>query len=342
MSWATPQYSKSQVNRAGDILVADLRSHSDVQWALGVVNNWRASHSFPLNTMQMYLRGKANQVDDGPLIAQRIKRLSSIELKLVNQPGMRLSRMQDIGGCRAVVSNVAAVRNVRDQYKGSRIKHQLVKEDDYIAHPKTSGYRGIHRVYKYYSDRTSTYNGLQIEIQIRSQLQHAWATAVETVGTFLQQSLKASQGSDDWLRFFALMGSAIASIEHEPIVPGTPDNARELVREVRACSKSLDVARKLRAYSSTIRTLDESDLRNAHYFLLELRPSEGRVTVTAYTKAQLPEATEDYMQVERALSGPGDEAVLVSVESLSILRRAYPNYFLDTGVFLETLEQVLQ
>ena len=38
---------------------------------------------------------------------------------------------------------------------------------------------------------------------------------------------------------------------------------------------------------------------------------------------------------------PGSEAVLVSVESVDALRRAYPNYFLDTKVFLAAVETAI-
>ena len=337
MTWAEPQYSRSKVDKAGDILISDLRSPNDEEWALEVINNWRASHSFPLNTFQMFLRGRARQTDPSALIAQRVKRLSSIEYKLRVQPGMRLSRMQDIGGCRAVVADVPAVRELRELYRASHLKHRLVKEDDYITEPKASGYRSIHRVYRYASDRSSTYNGLQIEVQMRSQLQHAWATAVETVGTFVQQSLKASQGSDDWLRFFTIMGSAVARLENTPLVPDTPTSRSRLVSDLKDYTACLDVERKLSAYSATIRTLENPEVRGAHYFLMELRPSEGTVTVNAFTRNELPAATVRYLEVERELSGPGSEAVLVSVESLGLLRRAYPNYFLDTGVFLESV-----
>ena len=83
--------------------------------------------------------------------------------------------------------------------------------DDYISAPKASGYRGVHLMYRYKSDKKKTiYNDLKIEMQIRSRYQHAWATAVETVGIFVGQALKTSMGDDRWLRFFALMGSAIA------------------------------------------------------------------------------------------------------------------------------------
>jgi hypothetical protein len=34
-------------------------------------------------------------------------------------------------------------------------------------------------------------------------------------------------------------------------------------------------------------------------------------------------------------------AVLVSVESLEALRRAYPNYFLDADVFIESVKKAI-
>ena len=55
-----------------------------------------------------------------------------------------------------------------------------------------------------------------IELQIRTRLQHAWATAVETMGIFIDHSLKSSQGPQDWLDFFSLVGNAFAYIEGSP------------------------------------------------------------------------------------------------------------------------------
>src|SRR5262245_31879637 len=134
--------------------------------ALDVINNWRSSHSFPLNTFQTGLRKKARGLDSRALVAQRLKRLSSIELKLELIPQMKLSRMQDIGGCRAVVRDVTTVRKLARLYAVSAMKHRLARVDDYIQHPKESGYRGIHCVYIYFSDRKTTYNGLRIEMQL--------------------------------------------------------------------------------------------------------------------------------------------------------------------------------
>jgi ppGpp synthetase/RelA/SpoT-type nucleotidyltranferase len=44
---------------------------------------------------------------------------------------------------------------------------------------------------------SSPWNRLWIEIQLRTSLQHAWATAVETVDAFTNENLKFGAGSDD-------------------------------------------------------------------------------------------------------------------------------------------------
>jgi hypothetical protein len=343
MAWAAPSYTKGEVDRAGRVLISDEILQPDLAHALAVLNNWRSSHSFPLNTFQVGLRQKARSVDPDALIAQRIKRLSSIKAKLRRFPKMNMSQMQDIGGCRAVLRSVANVRQLAEIHRHSAFKHKLLRVDDYLTSPQSSGYRGIHLIYRYFSDRSPTYNGLQIEVQLRSQLQHAWATAVETVGTFLKQALKSSQGHSEWLRFFALMGSAIALRERTNLVPGTPTDRGELFGELRRAAKSLDVERRLAAYGDALQTLEEPSVANANYYILALDPVADTITIRGYSKAELPLATQQYLTIERQLDGStGAEAVLVSVDSIAALKRAYPNYFLDTRAFLDAVQRALE
>lgn len=359
MAWATPLNSKSAVDAAGATLVDDslteilsgdpsfgnrqtLEAWDKYDHALQVVNNWRSSHNFPLNTFQCTLRRKARQVDPRSLIAQRIKRISSIELKLRRFPSMKLAQMQDIGGCRAVVRSIRHVDGLVQRYEQSDLKHALDHKDDYIRHPRSSGYRGVHLIYRYNSDKKETWNGLKLEMQFRSPLQHAWATAVETVGTFIQQALKSSQGEEEWLRFFALMGGALALRERTAPVPGTPTQKTALVRELRQYARSLDVERRLRTYGEAIQTTEQPGVQNAHYYILALDPGAQRVTVRGYPYKELERASNEYLVVEKEIKSiPGAEAVLVSVESLASLRRAYPNYFLDTRVFIDAVKRAI-
>jgi len=343
MDWIKPKYSKGALDKAGKILASPVDDFDKYLDALEVVNNWRASHHYPLNTFKVTLRRYASNIDDDFLVAQRIKRLSSITHKLERFTTLRLSQMQDIGGCRAVLSNVSQVYELIKRYETSDLRHARDDVDDYIAKPKISGYRGIHLIYKYNSEKIADYNGLYIEIQIRSKLQHAWATAVETVGTFLNQPLKSSLGEVKWLRMFALMGSIIALREKSKVlVPDTPTTKAELVAELRTLVKELDVINSLQMFSTAINISQPGEKKDKHYFLLKLIPSQQQMTVSSFSRRQLDQATAAYLEVEKELkTQQGTDAVLVSADSLANLRRAYPNYFLDTQVFLNELSRAI-
>ncbi len=276
MAWAEPKFSRRDVDRAAALLASKKPlAAADFDQAIAVIGNWRAAHAFPLNTFQMGLRRTAQKVLAGALIAQRLKRLPTMLDKLRRMPQTPLTRFQDIGGCRAVLTSLNQVLQVRDSYRRSRMKHKLVRERDYIATPRQSGYRCIHLVYRYVGRDGSAYDGLQVEIQLRTRLQHAWATAVETVGTLLDQSLKSSEGSADWLRFFTLVGSAFAFVERTPPVPDTPREPRDLAREIEHLYSKLKVRATLDAYRHALHATEQRAARVVHPKPQQDKPAQG-------------------------------------------------------------------
>jgi hypothetical protein len=349
MEWAKPKYKRKEINEAGEYLVSLLKgadySESELDVALGIVDNFRAAHAFPLNTFQVRLRAQANHIDRNSIVAQRLKRLSSILFKLDRFKMMELCDMQDIGGCRAVVSDLKKVEQLVDAYKLSRIRHRLSHEDDYIKKPRTSGYRSRHLVYRYISESeiSKIYNGLRLEIQIRTPLQHAWATTVETVDAFTKQALKASRGSRGWKRFFKLMGTYMAFREDTPPVLGTPTDIRELRQELRNYANELQVIKSLAGFTTALRVTERPSVRDAYYYLLYLDNINDRLKVTGYTRRELTQASNAYAKIEKLIRNTQrNDAVLVSVDSIRNLRRAYPNYFADTSTFVAELNRALR
>jgi hypothetical protein len=342
MEWATPEYSRTQVDKAGTILTGDWKKtpRDDIHHAIEIAENWRSSHSYPLNTFQMTLRQKCKGIDAEAIVAQRLKRFISIIAKLDRFETMKLSQMQDIGGCRAVVSNIESVNALTYKYEKSRFNHTLRRKTNYILNPKGDGYRGVHLIYQYEHEKESVYNKMFVEIQIRTQLQHAWATAVEAVGTFTDQALKSNQGSAEWRRFFALMGSALAHKEGTAIIPDTPGDYKTLVDEIRGLERKLNVNRTLRAHRATLKVL--GSIKDAKYFLLKLDPEDKETYLRSYTATQSVKANKDYIEEEEKSKGTAAQVVLVSVDSLQALTRAYPNYLMDTERFREALNQVIQ
>ncbi|MEV0327102.1 RelA/SpoT domain-containing protein [Micromonospora echinospora] len=343
MTWVEPHYSREQVRRAGRTFVDPGSSPVERELARAIINNWRSAHGFPLNSVQVVLRNKVRRESSGdPVVAQRTKRLPSIRRKLERFAKMDLSRMHDIGGCRAVLEDIDEVRAVEASYLSnrSRSKNLIARHDDYLSNPKPDGYRGIHVVVNYQGGGAQrVWSGLRVEVQLRTKMQHAWATALETVDIFTRQALKSNAGDPEWMRFFALMSAEVAHREGQPIVPETPATAAERRSELRALARQLRVAERLEAYGKTVRVLEETSVRKEdRHFLLVLDVDHGRLSVRAFPNAAAAE--EAYGALEGEV-GANFDVVLVAVSSMTALRRAYPNYFLDTTSFVELVKNAL-
>jgi hypothetical protein len=108
---------------------------------------------------------------------------------------------------------------------------------------KKDGYRGIHVVARYHPRKSERepWDGHRVEIQMRTRLQHAFSTAVETVTAFTRQPLKFGAGPVEWRRFFSLMGSALALREGTESVPDTPTDKTQLIAEFKNAAAELKV-----------------------------------------------------------------------------------------------------
>lgn len=342
MTFVTPGHSKGEVNRAGKILVSGQAKLDDLVWAYDVLTNWRAAHGYPINTFQATLRNRLKIIDKNAIVAQRLKRTPSILSKLSRFDTMNLARMQDIGGLRAIVGNISQVRKLEKIYREGKLQHTLVHSKDYISHPKDDGYRGIHLIFKYENPRAEEYNGLHLELQMRTRKQHAWATAVETMGTFLGQALKSGQGEKNWMEFFSLTSSAIAVNEKSPPIPTYAAMTRkDLFLEVAKVEKELKVLEKLRSFSIAANQITQARGTGA-YHLVTLNSGTKTVSIKPFSTSKLQQATEEYALIEKRIQeGDPLEVVLVSAGSVDNLRKAYPNYFLDTHGFILEVERML-
>lgn len=211
-------YSKNKIKKAGK----RLREHHlrgagpPPGEAVEILEHWRSCHSYPLSKATMGLRSmtKTAKCQD-PRVSQRLKRRVTIIDKLAREPTMQLTTMQDIGGCRAVLADVDEIRCVEERWhKRDRVK----RTDDYLVSPKDTGYRGLHLIV--------TYDDYLIEVQLRTQLEHAWAVGVERVGGALGHDLKSGLGPPEILRLFRAFGELLANAEG---LEGQPDAFEEIL-----------------------------------------------------------------------------------------------------------------
>lgn len=335
MAFVKPKFNKSAINQAGRVLARANPNDKDLPWAYEVLANWRACHGYPINTFQALLRKRVKAIDSKALVAQRLKRAPSVVAKLQRFATMNLSQMQDIGGLRAVVSSVALVRKLENEYRATKFKHTLVSSKDYIANPKEDGYRSIHLIYRYANDAARKYNGLLLELQFRTKLQHAWATAVETMSTFLGQALKFGRGERPWREFFEIASAAFTFIERTAPVPGYASLSKEEVfLRAREVENDLQVLFKLRGFAIATNKIT-TEKGAGSYHLIVLDSANKTVTIQPFPKTQLEQANIEYAKVEeRTQRGEQVEAVLVSAGPIEALKKAYPSYFLDAEQFV--------
>lgn len=327
-----PDFSRRQVEEAGKLLrctiADDAESVLNAKEAFRTAHSWRSAHQIPMRHIRSVLAGQMRASKIAGVTAARLKRMRSIRAKLAGSP-VSLFYMQDIGGCRAIVGLPIEVEHLRARFQ-AQARHILKSEKDYIAAPKPDGYRGVHLIFQY--DGRGPFAALNsrpmlIEVQLRSKLQHAWATAVEAVGSIAGEEFKAGLGNRHWLRFFALVSSEIAVSEGCSPVPGTPENSAERLDELRALDGKLNALQSLDQLRLAVHAVTSVQQRSAAAYIVTLDPARRTVDVQPVSFGGSAEA------YQRAETSGVKNSVLVEVDRATDLQAAYPNYFLDVGDF---------
>lgn len=294
----------------------------------------------PLNTFAKVLKDRVQKVSHNAIVAQRLKRTPSILLKLSNHKTMRLSTMQDIGGLRAILGSSEEVYKLLEMYKKSRSKHSLFSLNDYIEEPKEDGYRSIHLVYK-----LKKHPSLFLEIQMRSQLQHIWATGVEVFGTLENSSFKSGHGSKQWLDFFSLLSSIFAIKEGKATLKKHRSMSQtKLVESTQKAIKELQVIENLSAYTTVYNIVSKNTAtgRKGSYSLILLNSRENTVSFKTYSANELGTAVQAYLDLEKKhLNDQQINVVLVNTGDVKKLEESYPNYFMDTKTLVRNLSLII-
>ena len=118
-------------------------------------------------------------------------------------------------------------------------------------------------------------------------------------------------------------------------MPGTPPNEQKSKGELSTFSAQIDLLDGLKTATRIV------EKKEGHYFLLELNLESKSVRTTVFQKEQMIEAQEKYLEVEKNNRETDNQAVLVSVDSLAALPKAYPNYYLDITEFVRVLKKIL-
>lgn len=202
-------HSKSEINRAGQLFADHLRAaaegkrpvghqRAEFQEATRIIEWWRSEHAKPLSRVAANLGRYASEAGE-PVVAQRLKKFPTIAGKLLREPKMKLARMADIGGVRAVLPSQDAAYRVASRL---RKNWTITKFRDYVAEPKADGYRALHLV--------NRNRGRLIEVQLRTPRQDSWANLVEGFARTVAPGLKFGGGPEELRSYFGTLGEFFA------------------------------------------------------------------------------------------------------------------------------------
>lgn len=167
------ELSKTQIDRLGDRLRTGSIDESDLK----MLDDYRRSFGQAYEEVVRIIRERL----DLDLTGRPAKSTSSIIEKL-HRESIRLSQVQDIAGCRVVVTDMQEQERVagllREVFPALSVVDRRVRP--------SYGYRAIHIIIQIH--------GKLIEVQVRTALQHSWADLSEKFADTIDPAIKYGGG----------------------------------------------------------------------------------------------------------------------------------------------------
>lgn len=186
------QFSRGEVDRLGGRLrEAERRSRSAEDVALYVA--WSTGYARAMQEVQAAIFERAVEASVEGTISARVKQIDSVAAKLRRMPTTRLSRLEDIAGCRIVV---ATTRDA-ERLAGACSTLEITRQRNYRESPR-NGYRALHLTVR-------ASDGRPVEVQIRTEIEDLWANLAERCAALVDPDLKYGGGPQPLREFLEMM-----------------------------------------------------------------------------------------------------------------------------------------
>ncbi|HZY80587.1 MAG TPA: hypothetical protein VFE50_13770 [Cyclobacteriaceae bacterium] len=314
--------TKGEINRIGDSI--RLESSNPSETILASLQSYRISHKEALSTIFNVLCKCSRTIEASAITTYRIKRIESIIRKLQRYPDMQLSRMWDIAGCRCIFSgNTQVYKLLKLIQQDASVK--VKKIYNYIEMPQEEGYRSLHLFLEIPGSNVT------IEVQIRNQIDHNWATLVEITDLLFNVRLKEYADNSQLLMFHRLLADKPnLSFEKKQIIIDTIKTFDYIQKLSNVFSKNYIQVRK--------RWL-EIEGSGVKYFLIEAKADEVP-RIHAFKNFSEAEAT--YFDVYKSNKNANIVLTHLAVANYQNMSVAYSNYILTFHTFLDDYYQILE
>ena len=318
-------------------------------------DNFREAHNIIIKLFTIELK-KVN-FSKQHLTASRNKRIETIISKLCRPEKPKLDRIHDIAGTRIIFENIKSLEDYIDILENTELVNfkEKINEDknryNYIKNPKSDGYRSIHKVFYYSSNIPySTLNekrfnleNKKIELQLRTRLQHIWATTVEIYDIINKSNIKT--GTHNKLETKEGLFFKKCSLVFEGIESNDVEKIKININEIFRDKDLMEIYNRLKGIKNIKNIQLPKTLGSDEVFILITDLNKGKTTffTTDPIEKNDKQATllinASYRRLEEKNTKGEYILLLLTLGDIKKLKNVYPNYFLNTNKFISILKK---
>lgn len=318
-------------------------------------DNFREAHNIIIKLFTIELK-KVN-FSKQHLTASRNKRIETVISKLCRPEKPKLDRIHDIAGTRIIFENIKSLEDYIDILENTELVNfkEKINEDknryNYIKNPKSDGYRSIHKVFYYSSNIPySTLNekrfnleNKKIELQLRTRLQHIWATTVEIYDIINKSNIKT--GTHNKLETKEGLFFKKCSLVFEGIESNDVEKIKININEIFRDKDLVEIYNRLKGIKNIKNIQLPKTLGSDEVFILITDLNKGKTTFFTTDPIEKNDKQDtflinaSYRRLEEKNTKGEYILLLLTLGDIKKLKNVYPNYFLNTNKFISILKK---
>lgn len=318
-------------------------------------DNFREAHNIIIKLFTIELK-KVN-FSKQHLTASRNKRIETIISKLCRPEKPKLDRIHDIAGTRIIFENIKSLDDYIDILENTELVNfkEKINEDknryNYIKNPKSDGYRSIHKVFYYSSnipystlnEKSFNLENKKIELQLRTRLQHIWATTVEIYDIINKSNIKT--GTHNKLETKEGLFFKKCSLVFEGIESNDVEKIKININEIFRDKDLVEIYNRLKGIKNIKNIQLPKTLGSDEVFILITDLNKGKTTFFTTDPIEKNDKQDtflinaSYRRLEEKNTKGEYILLLLTLGDIKKLKNVYPNYFLNTNKFISILKK---